>query len=104
MAQRTVDAHNHWYPKEYLEYLMTRGDDETPYMRHDGGSHYRGYYKGVACCHIEDYQNNIILKHEKTRSDKEDDRTRVVDTLNAHPGPVFLTYRDDREIDAIVAL
>ncbi len=53
MAQRTVDAHNHWYPKEYLEYLMGRGENQSPYMRHDGGSHYRGYYKGVACCHID---------------------------------------------------
>ncbi len=53
MAQRTVDAHNHWYPKEYLDYLVSRGSDQSPYMRHDGGSHYRGYYKGVACAHID---------------------------------------------------
>ena len=53
MAQRTVDVHNHWYPKEYLDYLCSRGEDNSPYMRHDGGSHYRGYYKGVACAHID---------------------------------------------------
>jgi predicted TIM-barrel fold metal-dependent hydrolase len=53
MAQRTVDAHNHWYPKEYLDYLVSRGENQSPYMRHDGGSHYRGYYKGVACAHID---------------------------------------------------
>ena len=49
----------------------------------------------VACCHIDDYNNDIIKKHEFTRKDKEDDRTRHVLSLNANTGPVFLTYRDD---------
>jgi aminocarboxymuconate-semialdehyde decarboxylase len=53
MGQRTVDAHNHWYPKEYLDYLCTRGEDNSPYMRHDGGTHYRGYYQGVCGAHID---------------------------------------------------
>lgn len=57
----------------------------------------------VACCHIDDYGADVIRKHEKTRQDKEDDRTRHVLTLNANTGPVFLTYRDDSAIDAIVA-
>ena len=48
----------------------------------------------VCCCHIDDYNNNIIKKHEKTRQDKEDDRTRHVLTLNANAGPVFLTFKD----------
>ncbi|MEZ6091991.1 MAG: DUF1015 domain-containing protein [Pirellulaceae bacterium] len=50
----------------------------------------------VCCCHIDDYENNRILKHEKTRKAKEDDRTRHVLELGAHAGPVFLTYRDDQ--------
>lgn len=53
-------------------------------------------------CHIDDYTNNVIRKHEKTRPDKENDRTRLADTLNAHIGPVFLTYKDDAVIDALV--
>jgi uncharacterized protein (DUF1015 family) len=57
----------------------------------------------VTCCDIGEYERGTILKHEKTRQDKEDDRTRHVLTLNAHTGPVFLTYRDDSGIDAIVA-
>ena len=57
----------------------------------------------VTCCHIDDYGNDIIRKHEKTRQDKEDDRTRHVLTLNANTGPVFLTYRDEASIDALVA-
>ncbi len=56
----------------------------------------------AAVCHIEDYENDIIKKHEKTRRDKEDDRTRLIGTLSADTGPVFLTYRDRPEIDALV--
>jgi uncharacterized protein (DUF1015 family) len=52
----------------------------------------------MALCHIEDYENDIIKKHEKTRKDKEDDRTRITSDLNANLGPVFLTYRDMQEI------
>ncbi|HRR33752.1 MAG TPA: DUF1015 family protein [Kiritimatiellia bacterium] len=58
----------------------------------------------VACCHIDDYANDIIRKHEKTRKDKEDDRTRHCLELNANSGPVFLTYRDKAALDARVAV
>ena len=58
---------------------------------------------GVVCCsHVDDYENNRILKHEKTRPAKEDDRTRHVLELNAHAGPVFLTYRNNPSIDEMV--
>ena len=57
----------------------------------------------VACCHIDDYADDVIRKHEKTRQDKEDDRTRHVLELGANTGPVFLTYRDEAPIDAMVA-
>ncbi len=57
----------------------------------------------VAACHIEDYENNIIKKHEKTRQQKEDDRTRLNRTLRAHPGPVFLTYKDSTAINERMA-
>jgi uncharacterized protein (DUF1015 family) len=53
----------------------------------------------VSVCHINDYLNDLIKKHEKTRPQKEDDRTKLNTTLNAHPGPVFLTYRDEANID-----
>ncbi len=55
----------------------------------------------VGCVHVDDYDNNVILKHEKTRPDKEDDRTRHVLTLNAHAEPVILTYRGRPEIDRL---
>ncbi|MEM6279664.1 MAG: DUF1015 family protein [Verrucomicrobiota bacterium] len=53
-------------------------------------------------CHIEDYENDIIKKHEKTRQVKEDDRTKLTDTLSANTGPVFLTYEDVDGIDSFV--
>jgi uncharacterized protein (DUF1015 family) len=55
----------------------------------------------VGCVHIDDYEQDVIRKHEKTRQDKEDDRTRHVQTLGAHAEPVFLTYRGRTEIDVL---
>ncbi len=57
----------------------------------------------VACCSIDEYDNNTIRKHERTRRDKEDDRTRHMLMLRAQTGPVFLTYRQRREIDEQVS-
>lgn len=57
----------------------------------------------IAACHVDDYGNDVIRKHEKTRKVKEDDRTRLVDTLSAHTGPIFLTYKDRADVDARVA-
>ena len=56
----------------------------------------------VAVCHVEDYDADLIKKHEKTRPDKEDDRTRLIDTISANTGPVFTTYRDDATVTALV--
>jgi uncharacterized protein (DUF1015 family) len=56
----------------------------------------------VCCCHIDDYADDLIRKHEKTRPAKEDDRTRHVTAINAHAGPVFLSYRNDETVDALV--
>ncbi len=53
MGQRTVDAHNHWYPKEYLDYLISRGTAEKVHARHDGGTHFRCYYNNVCVAHID---------------------------------------------------
>ena len=57
----------------------------------------------VASVHVDDYEHDVIRKHEKTRQDKEDDRTRHVLALNANAEPVFLTYRPSAAIDADVA-
>ena len=52
----------------------------------------------VACCSTLDYDNQVIKTHEKTRQDKEDDRTRHIRTHNAQSGPVFLVYRDNTRL------
>jgi uncharacterized protein (DUF1015 family) len=57
----------------------------------------------VAATSIEDYENNIIKKHEHTRAVKEADRIKHVDTLNANTGPVFLTYKAQEEMNKLVA-
>ena len=58
----------------------------------------------VATFDTKDYLSGVLKQHEKTRADKEDDRTRHIEVLGAHTGPVFLTYRDDKAIDEIVML
>jgi uncharacterized protein (DUF1015 family) len=81
-------------------------------LKLDGTDHlfaYRQFMNGhsqvgiVCCCHIDDYENNLILKHEKTRKSKEDDRTHHVLALNANAGPVFLTYRGVQDVNFQVA-
>jgi uncharacterized protein (DUF1015 family) len=69
------------------------------YQQQMGAHRQRGL---VAVCHVEDYDAGLIKKHEKTRRDKEDDRTRLIDTLGANTGPVFLTYRDEPVMTALV--
>ncbi|MEW6208336.1 MAG: DUF1015 family protein [Acidobacteriota bacterium] len=57
----------------------------------------------AACSSVDEYDADIIRKHERTRKDKEDDRTRHILELRAQTGPVFLTYRGRAEIDELVA-
>ncbi len=56
----------------------------------------------VGCCHVDEYYDGSIKKHELTRPVKEDDRVRHVQTLNANAEPVFFSYRGRAEIDAFV--
>ncbi len=56
----------------------------------------------VAVANVLDYNSNRIRKHEFTRPDKEDDRVRQIDALNAQTGPVFLTYKHHATIEELV--
>lgn len=56
----------------------------------------------VGCASIDDYAQNRIKKHEFTRADKELDRIRHVDTVSAHTGPIFLTYKHSAVLDEII--
>jgi uncharacterized protein (DUF1015 family) len=57
----------------------------------------------VGLSSVDEYMDGTIKKHELTRAEKEADRIRHVDTCDAHPSPVFFTYRHQDDIDAIVA-
>jgi uncharacterized protein (DUF1015 family) len=56
----------------------------------------------VALSHTEDYQQDLIKKHEKTRVTKENDRTRLTSEMSANAGPVFLTYKAIPELTEIM--
>ncbi len=56
----------------------------------------------VGCASIDDYLNNHVKKHELTRAEKEADRIHHVDTCNANTGPIFLTYRAQKNISDIM--
>ncbi len=57
----------------------------------------------VCCCHSDDYNSGIIKKHENTRPDKENERTRMVLDLNANAEPVFFLYKDTPSINDRIA-
>jgi uncharacterized protein (DUF1015 family) len=56
-------------------------------------------FLGLCCClDVDDYRNNNIRRHEQTRYDKEEDRTRHIEAVGAHNGPVVLLYRNTKDI------
>lgn len=57
----------------------------------------------VGLSSVDEYDRGVIKTHEKTRADKEDDRTKHICTLRAHTGPVFLTYRGCKTIKSLVS-
>jgi uncharacterized protein (DUF1015 family) len=76
-------------PRLYFYRLATRG---------------AGVQTGLAACFsLDDYERDVIRKHERTRRDKEDDRTRHIITLGAQTGPVFLVYRASADVAAASA-
>jgi uncharacterized protein (DUF1015 family) len=93
--------------KENLDRLVRDGilrEDPSPCLyiyAQTMGTHTQ--YGIVGCASVEEYLNDTIKKHELTRKDKEDDRTKHVQVTNAHSGPIFLTYRAQPAIDALVA-
>ncbi|MCR4783759.1 MAG: DUF1015 family protein [bacterium] len=91
---------------ENLQSLRDKGVlmvDETPALyvyQQQMGDHVQ---TGIAATFsVDEYDQNLIKKHEKTRKAKEDDRTNHIITTQAQTGPVFLTYRALPEIDKIV--
>jgi uncharacterized protein (DUF1015 family) len=93
--------------RKNLEELVGRGvlrQDPEPrlyvYAQKMGAHRQTGL---VACASVDEYDRDLVKKHEKTRPEKEDDRTRHIDVLGANDEPVFLTYRAVAAIDRAVA-
>ncbi|MBX5478474.1 MAG: DUF1015 domain-containing protein [Pyrinomonas methylaliphatogenes] len=81
--------------------LTTEAEPSIYVYRLRMGSHTQ---TGIAACFsVDEYDSDIIRKHEKTRRDKEDDRMRHILALRAQTGPVFLTYRPHKRLDELVA-
>jgi uncharacterized protein (DUF1015 family) len=91
--------------RENLQRLMSDGilaqDSQPSYYLYAQTMGNHTQYGIVGCASVHEYADDIIKKHELTRKDKEDDRTRHVRVTNAHSGPIFLTYRADPAIDAL---
>lgn len=102
----TYDQRVYAKAKELLENMISDGtfitDNDRCYYIYELTMDGRVQTGLVACASIDDYQNNIIKKHENTRADKEIDRINHVDTCNAQTGPIFLAYRANDVIRAIV--
>lgn len=62
----------------------------------------RTQYGFVGLASVDDYWNDVIKKHEKTRKDKEEDRANHVRYTNSHSGPIFLTFPDNPVLQAII--
>jgi uncharacterized protein (DUF1015 family) len=82
--------------------ILIEDPDESIYLyQQQLGDHIQ---TGIACCSaVDDYDNSLIKLHEKTRPQKEDDRTKHLLTLGAHQGPVFLTYMSQADLNEAVS-
>jgi uncharacterized protein (DUF1015 family) len=81
--------------------VLVRNNKPGMYLYRQVSNH-RSQIGLVCCCHVDDYERGAIKKHETTRKDKEDDRTRHVLELNANAEPVFLAYRDQPRVHDLV--
>ncbi|MBD5453661.1 MAG: DUF1015 domain-containing protein, partial [Lachnospiraceae bacterium] len=83
--------------REMLQEMIKRGEfvmeDKPAYYVYELVMNGRSQTGIAACASVDDYENQVIKKHENTRAEKEADRIRHVDVCNAQTGPIFLTYR-----------
>lgn len=103
----TYDPRVYAKARELLDTMIAEGSfiiEETPcYYIYELTMNGRSQTGVVACSSVDDYQNGLIKKHENTREDKELDRIRHVDVTNAHTGPIFLVYRSQAELNALIS-
>jgi uncharacterized protein (DUF1015 family) len=89
---------NHLRAKGYL--TQDTSDCYYLYRQKKGAYEQTGFVCGVS---VDDYQKGLVKKHENTRTDKENDRVRHIETLDAQTGFVFLMYRSTKELNDILA-
>ena len=95
--QKAMDNFREWKERGWLQQ-----DDQEHYYIYAQTMNGRTQYGIAMCCHFEDYLSGAIKKHELTRPDKEEDRMIHVRNQKANIEPVFFTYPDNDEINAIV--
>ncbi len=95
--QKAMDNFRQWRERGWL-----KQDVQEHYYIYAQTMNGRTQYGIAMCCHFEDYLSGAIKKHELTRPDKEEDRMIHVRNQKANIEPVFFTYPDDAEINAIV--
>ena len=92
--------------KELIETMIAKGqfveDEDSCYYIYRLTMNGRAQSGIVACSSIDDYCNNVIMKHENTREEKEVDRITHISTTNYQTGPIFLAFRDVATINAIM--
>jgi uncharacterized protein (DUF1015 family) len=86
--------------KEAAPLVMEDAPSVYVYRLRMGGHEQTGV---AACFSVDEYERDVIRKHERTRPDKEDDRTHHMLALRAQTGPVFLTYKATPAIDSVVS-
>lgn len=77
-------------------------DNKACYYIYELVMHGRSQTGLVAVSSIEDYENDIVKKHEFTRPEKEQDRINHIKTTGAQTGNVFLAYRNNNQVDALI--
>jgi len=97
----------HELAKSYMQKMIDQKilirDDQPCYYIYRQTMGGREQYGIVAGYSVEEYEKGLIKKHELTRTDKEMDRTRHIDVVGAHTGPVFLTFKARESFDQIIA-
>lgn len=100
-APEVYDMARKLYEQRKEEGVYCRDEDEAYYI-YELVMNNRVQTGIAACASIDDYISGTIKKHENTREEKEQDRIRHVDVMNAQTGPIFLTYRSNEIINGVV--